>query len=132
MHNLTLSHFLTEVVYATEFWNKNFLKFFTTNLQPHSLRVLSKKNIFQCNFDYKQLFIKINQKKIIYPNHKRQLWIGMDRLISVKYWLNFTKVKNWVRYVIGLWTINWASILVKIKLSQFFLAAKVRSKNQAP
>ena len=39
---LTLSHFLAEVVYTPEFWNKNFLKFFTTKLQPHSLKVSSK------------------------------------------------------------------------------------------
>ena len=43
---LTLSHFLAEVVYTPEFWNKNFLKFFTTKLQPHSLKVLSKKESF--------------------------------------------------------------------------------------
>ena len=42
MHILTLSHVLAKVVYTPEFWNKNFLKFFTTKLQPHSLKVSSK------------------------------------------------------------------------------------------
>ena len=65
MHILTLSHFLAKVVYTPEFWNKNFLKFFTTKLQPHSLKVSSEKKSFQCNFDYKHLFIKINKKNII-------------------------------------------------------------------
>ena len=45
MHILTLSHFLAEVVYTPEFWNKSFLKFFT-KLQPHSLKVSSKKKSF--------------------------------------------------------------------------------------
>ena len=38
MHILTLSHFLAEVVYTPEFWNKNFLKFFTTKLQGFKLK----------------------------------------------------------------------------------------------
>ena len=46
MHILSLSHFLAEVVYTPEFWNKNFLKLFTTKLQPHSLKVSSKKEPF--------------------------------------------------------------------------------------
>ena len=46
MHILTLSHFFAKVVYTPEFWNKNFLKFFTTKLQPHSLKVLSKNKSF--------------------------------------------------------------------------------------
>ena len=46
MHILTLSHFLAEIVYTSEFWNKNFLKFFTTKLQSHSLKVSSKKKSF--------------------------------------------------------------------------------------
>ena len=46
MHILTLSHCLAEVVYTPEFWNQNFLKFFTTKLQPHSLKVSSKKKSF--------------------------------------------------------------------------------------
>ena len=46
MHILTLSHFLAEVVYTSEFWNKNLLKFFTAKLQPHSLKVSSKKKSF--------------------------------------------------------------------------------------
>ena len=62
MHILTLSHFLAEVVYTPEFWNKNFLKLFETKLQPHSFKVSSKK---KSNFDYDHLFIKINQKKHI-------------------------------------------------------------------
>ena len=60
MHILTLSHFLAQVVYSSEFWNINFLKF-TTKLQPHSLK-FSSKNVY--NLDYKDLFIKINQKHI--------------------------------------------------------------------
>ena len=35
MHILTLSHILAKVVYTPEFWNQNFLKFFTTELKPH-------------------------------------------------------------------------------------------------
>ena len=46
MNILTLSHFLAKVVYTPEFSNKNFLKFFTTKLQPHALKVSSKKEIF--------------------------------------------------------------------------------------
>ena len=46
MHILTLSHFLAEVVYTPEFRTENFLKFFTTNLQRHSLRFSSKKKFF--------------------------------------------------------------------------------------
>ena len=46
MHILTLSHCLAEVVYTPEFWNQNVLKFFTTELQPHSLKVSSKKKSF--------------------------------------------------------------------------------------
>ena len=46
MHILTLSRFLAEVVYTPEFWNKLFLKFITTKLQPHSLKLSSKKEIF--------------------------------------------------------------------------------------
>ena len=46
MHILTLSHYLAKVVYTPELWNKNFLKFFTTKLQPHSLKVSSKKKSF--------------------------------------------------------------------------------------
>ena len=42
---LTLSHFLAKVVYTPEFSNKNVLKFFT-KLQPHSLKVSSKKKSF--------------------------------------------------------------------------------------
>ena len=67
MHILTLSHFLSEVVYTPEFWNKNFLKFFAAKLQPQSLKVSSKKKCFQCNLDYKHLFIKINQKTLYKP-----------------------------------------------------------------
>ena len=29
MHILTLSHFLAEIVYTPELWNKNFLQLFT-------------------------------------------------------------------------------------------------------
>ena len=46
MYILTLSHFLAEVVYTPELENKFFLKFFTTKLQPHSLKVSSKKKSF--------------------------------------------------------------------------------------
>ena len=88
----TLSHFFAEDVYTPEFSHKNFLKFFTTNLQHHSLKVLSKRNLFECNFDDKHLFIKMSQKK--HTNHIKQLCIGKDWLILVKYWLNFTKVEN--------------------------------------
>ena len=46
MHILTLSHILAKVVYTPEFWNQNFLKFFTMKLEPHSLKVSSKKKSF--------------------------------------------------------------------------------------
>ena len=46
MHILTLSHFLADVVYTSEFWNKNFLKYFTAKLQSHSLKVSSQKKSF--------------------------------------------------------------------------------------
>ena len=69
MHILTLSHFLPEVVYTPEFWNQ------------------SSSSIS------KSIKVKINKK---HTNHIRQLCIGKDQLISVKHWLNFTKVENWV------------------------------------
>ena len=65
MHITTLSHFLGEVVYTPEFWSKNFLKFFATKLQPHSLKVSSKKNIFQCNVDYKPFYQNQSKKHFI-------------------------------------------------------------------
>ena len=46
MSILTLSHFLAKVVYTPEFLNKNFLKFFTTKSQPHSLKVSNKRKSF--------------------------------------------------------------------------------------
>ena len=46
MHIVTLSHFLAKVVYTPEFWNKFLKKIFTTKLQPHSLKVSSKKKSF--------------------------------------------------------------------------------------
>ena len=46
MHILTLPHILAKVVYTSKFWNQNFLKFFTAKLQPHSLKVSSKKKSF--------------------------------------------------------------------------------------
>ena len=46
MHILTLSNILAKVVYTPEFLNQNFLKIFTTKLQPHSLKVSSKKKSF--------------------------------------------------------------------------------------
>ena len=69
MHILTLSHFSAEVVYTPEFWNKIFLKFFTTKLQPHSLKVWSKKIFFQYNFGYKHLLSK-SIKKTLYKPYK--------------------------------------------------------------
>ena len=82
MHVLTLSHFLAEVVYTPEFWNKNFSQ------QSYNLtlwRFQAKRNPFYQN-----------QSKKHYTNHIRQLCIGKDWLILVKYQLNFTKVENWV------------------------------------
>ena len=46
MDILALSNFLAKIVYSPEFWNKNFLKLFTTKLEPHSLKVSSKKKSF--------------------------------------------------------------------------------------
>ena len=43
---LNLSYILAKVVYTPEFWDQNFLKCFTTKLQPHSLKVSSKKKSF--------------------------------------------------------------------------------------
>ena len=45
----TLSHFLAEIVYKPEFWNKSLLKFAkvcTTKLQPPYLKVSSKNKSF--------------------------------------------------------------------------------------
>ena len=70
----TLSHFFAEDVYTPEFSHKNFLKFFTTNLQHHSLKVSSKRNLFECNFDDKHLFIKMSQKKTYKPYKAIMYW----------------------------------------------------------
>ena len=39
-------------------------------------------------------FLSKSIKKKHYASHIRQLSIGKDWLVSVKYWLNFTKVDN--------------------------------------
>ena len=70
MHILTLSHFVDEVVYTPEFWNKNFLKFFTRKLQPHSLNVSSKKEI---SFNVTLIintFLSKSIKKTLYKPYK--------------------------------------------------------------
>ena len=77
------------------FWLKLFihqnLKFSNVlmKLQPLSEGFKKKRNLFQYNFDYKHLFIMK-----YYTNHIRQLCIGKDQLILVKYELNFTKAEN--------------------------------------
>ena len=49
------------------FEKKKILNFFITKLQPYFLKVSSKKKNYQCNLDYKHLFIKINQKTLYKP-----------------------------------------------------------------
>ena len=61
---LTLSHFLAKVVYTPEFSNKNFQGFSQQSYNLTLSRFQAKRNLFQCNLDYKHLFIKINQKSI--------------------------------------------------------------------
>ena len=54
MYILTLTHFFAEVIHILHrLQNIDFLKF----QQSYKL--------FRCNFDYKHLFIKINQQNII-------------------------------------------------------------------
>ena len=69
MHILTLSHFLAEVVYTPEFWNKNFLKFFT-KLEPHSLKVSMKKGIFFNVTLIINTFLSKSIKKTLYKPYK--------------------------------------------------------------
>ena len=57
------------------------------------MKVSSKINLFECNFGYKNFLIKIKKKKKNYTSNIRQLCLGKDRLILVKYWLNLTKVE---------------------------------------
>ena len=79
---------------STRILKKKFLKFFTTKLQPPYLKVATTKKSFSI---YITLIINLFLSKSIKKhdtNHIRQLCIGKDQLISVKYWLNFTKVEN--------------------------------------
>ena len=66
MHILTLSHILAEVVYTPEFWNKNFLEFFTTKLQPHS-EGFKQKGIF---FNVSLIINTFLSKSIKKTSHK--------------------------------------------------------------
>ena len=95
MHILTLSYFLAGVVlYPPEFWGKKFLKFFTTKLQRPYLKVATTNKSFSI---YITLIINLFLSKSIKKhdtNNIRQLCIGKDQLILVKYWLSFTKVEN--------------------------------------
>ena len=79
---------------STRILKKKILKFFTTKLQPPYLKVATTKKSFSI---YITLIINLFLSKSIKKqdtNHIRQLCISKDRLISVKYWLNFTKVEN--------------------------------------
>ena len=80
MHILTLSHFLAKVIHQ----NCEIKMFQSFSQQSY--------NITLWRFQAKEIFQNQSQKH--YTNHIRQLCIGKDRLISVKYWLNFTKVEN--------------------------------------
>ena len=79
MHILTLSHFLAEV-----FHNK-----VTTSLFGGFKQ---KENFFNVTLIINTFLSKSIKKH--YTNHIRQLCIGKNRLISVKYCLNSTKVEN--------------------------------------
>ena len=70
MHILTLSHILAKVVYTPEFWNQNFLKFFTTKLQPHSLKVSKKKKSFSMQPWLQTPFHQNQSKKHLYKPYK--------------------------------------------------------------
>ena len=62
-------------------------------LQPLSLKVSSKKKSFNVTLIINSFLSKLITKKH-YTNHIRQLCIGKDQLISVKYRLNLIKVEN--------------------------------------
>ena len=88
MHILTLSHFLAEVVYTPEF-DKVFHNKVTTS---HFEGFKQKEIFFNVTLIINTFFYQNQSKK--HTNHIRQLCIGKDQLILVKYWLNFTKVEN--------------------------------------
>ena len=69
MNILTLSHFLAKVVYTSEFWNKNFLKFFTTKLQPHSEGFKQKGICFNVSLII-NTFLSKSIKKTSYKPYK--------------------------------------------------------------
>ena len=94
MHILTLSHVWQKlfIIYTPEFWNKNVLKFFT-KVTTSLFEGFKQKEIFFNVTLIINTFLSISIKKN-HTNHIRQLSIGKDRLISVKYWLNFTEVEN--------------------------------------
>ena len=62
-------------------------------LQPLSLKVSSKKKSFNVTLIINSFLSKLIIKKH-YTNYIRQLCIGKDQLISVKYRLNLIKVEN--------------------------------------
>ena len=94
MHILTLSHVWQKlfIIYTPEFWNKNVLKFFT-KVTTSLFEGFKQKEIFFNVTLIINTFLSISIKKN-HTNHIRQVCIGKDRLISVKYWLNFTEVEN--------------------------------------
>ena len=89
------------------FWLKLFIH---QNLKYKFSEVSIKTNSLFEAFEQNEIFFNVTLTintflsksiKKTFTNHIRQLWIGKDWLISVKYWLNFTKVENWVN------DINW-------------------------
>ena len=71
MNVLTLSHVLAEVVYTPEFWNKNFLKFFTWKLWPHSLKQgWKQKEIFFNVTLIIKTFLSKSIEKTLYKPYK--------------------------------------------------------------
>ena len=95
MHILNLSQFLAEVVYTPEFWNKIFVKFFTTKLES-LIECFKQKVIFFNVTLIIKTFLSKSIKKTLYKPYKAIMHQYKDQLILVKYWLNFTKVENWV------------------------------------
>ena len=93
MHILTLSHILAKVVHIyTRILKSKFSKIFHNKVITSLFEGFKQKEIFFSVTLIINTFLSKSIKK--HTNHIRQLCIGKDRLISVKYRLNFTKVKN--------------------------------------
>ena len=68
MHVLTLSHvWLKLFIYIHQNFEINIFLSFSQKLQPHSLKVSAKRNLFQCNLDYINALSKSIKKTLYKP-----------------------------------------------------------------